>query len=122
MFLPDVKTVRGMYRVTDRQHGMTLYVPLDPEGRTRLTVNPSEAFERPSFRSRRVNRATLVMACPVGCWQQDRCKDGMVVQAVHYRAGERDKVARDFYSGRLQVRHKRQQEVLEAAKQGRRRL
>lgn len=112
MFLPDVERVRGHLRVVDRQHGMTLYVPDDPRGRARLSVNPSERFEKPSFRSKRVNRATLVMACPVGQWKRQFCKSGMVVQAVHYSAGERDKVARDFYSGRLQERHKKGQERL----------
>lgn len=112
MFLPEVQRVRDHLRVTDRQHGMTLYVPDNPQGRARLTVNPSEAFEKKSFRSRRVNRATIVVACPLNKWKRERCTVGMVSQAFHYGAGERNKVARDFYSGRLQKRHAKDQKRL----------
>lgn len=115
MFLPEVRRVRGHLRVVDRQHGMTLYVPDDPRGRARLVVNPSAAFERESFRSRRVDRATIIMACPLNYWERKRCAVGMVSQAFHYRAGERNRVARDFYSGRLQKRHKKDQERLREA-------
>ena len=119
MFLPDVEKVRGHLRIVDRQHGMTLYVPVDPAGRARLSVNPSEKFERPSFRSRAVDRATLVMACPRSYWERQFCRGGMVIQAVHYRPGERNRVARDFYSGQLQTRHKRAQESLRSAERAR---
>lgn len=119
MFLPEVKRVRGCVRVVDRQHGMTLYVPDDPQGRARLTVNPSRAFEKESFRSRKVNRATIVTACPLSWWERERCKFGVVAQAYHYRAGERDKVTRDFYSGALQKRHRKDQERLKEAQEAR---
>ena len=115
MFLPEVERVRDHYRVVDKQHGMTLYVPDDPRGRARLTVNPSEAFEKESFRSRRVDRATIVVACPLNRWKRGRCTTGMVSQAFHYRASERDRIARDFYSGRLQKRHAKDQERLREA-------
>ena len=115
MFLPEVEKVRGHLRVVDRQHGMVLYVPVDPRGRTRLTVNPSDAFEKKSFRSRSVDRATIVIACPISRWKRERCTSGMVTQAFHYRPGERDRGARDFYSGRLQKRHAKDQERLREA-------
>lgn len=120
MFLPELQRVRGNMRVVDRQHGMTLYVPDDPKGRARLTVNPAEAFERESFRSRRVDKATIVMACPRNRWKRERCTVGMVTQAFHYRAGERDRVARDFYSGALQKRHAKDQERLREARRAKR--
>lgn len=115
MFLPELKRVRDHVRVVDKQHGMTLYVPDDPKGRARLTVNPSEAFDEDSFRSRRVDRATVVVACPINRWERKRCSTGMVSQAFHYRAGERNRVTRDFFSGRLQKRHAKDQERLREA-------
>ena len=120
MFLPETKKIRGHYIVVDRQHGMELVVPVDPKGRARLVVNPSESFEKESFRSRRVDRATVVMACPISRWERGRCRTGMVSQAFHYRAGERDRVVRDFYSGRLQKRHAKDQQRLREAQEARR--
>ena len=116
MILPTVQTVRGYYRLVDSQHDMVFYSPVDPKLRPRLSVNRAEAFEKKSFRSRRVNRATLTFACPVGYWRPkpERCSGGLVVQAVLYVPGAGERVTREFMNGKLQLRHKRDQENLRA--------
>jgi len=120
MFLPIRKgpVTRNYATLFDAQHNMTLHVPLAPGKRARLTVNPRTAFDRRSFRSKVVDRATLVLACPIGLWEPGKqlCRTSQVVQAVIYRASERDRVLRDFYSGKLQKRHRKDQERLETAR------
>lgn len=113
MFIPaPTETARGYYRVVDEQHGMTLYLPYG-RGRARLAVNPIEAFQEKTLRSRRVNRATLTWGCPVGRRiTRGMCEGGLVLQNVYYAEDETERIVREFFRGQLQERYLREQKKL----------